>query len=65
MATLGEAVLFLTADDTKLGQKLNSAKQSATSWATGVGSTVATLAGGAVVAGVGAAAAAFVGLGVV
>lgn len=64
MATLGEAILYLSTDDSKIGQGLNSAKQQATDWASSLGGTVSTLVGGAVVAGVGAAATAFVGLGV-
>lgn len=64
MTSLGEAILYLTSDDSKLGQGLNSAKQQATSWASGLGSAVSTLVGGAVIGGVAAATGAFVGLGV-
>ena len=64
MATLGEAILYLTSDDSKLGAGLDSAKQQAAGWASSLGSTMSTLIGGAVVVGVGAAATALVGLGV-
>lgn len=63
MTTLGEAILYLSGDDSKLVGSLNAAQAKAKGWATSVGSAVSTLAGGAIVAGVGAAAAGFVALG--
>lgn len=61
--TLGDAVVYLTANNEGLNQALSGAKQKVTGWAGGLGGTVATLAGGAVLAGATAAAGAVVGIG--
>ena len=63
MTTLGEAILYLSADDSKLGQKLNSAKQSTSSWVSSVGAGISIAMGGVVVDAVGKAAGALVSMG--
>ena len=61
--SIGDVVLFLTGDDSQLSGVLDGAKTKASGWASSLGSTVSTLATGAIVGGVTLAAGAIVGLG--
>ncbi len=61
--TLGDVIIWIKPDDSKLGAGLNNAEQKTKGWAGRLGGTAAKLVGGAVLGGVTAATGAIVGIG--